>query len=191
MYKIAFILIFFILNSCATNQSSREQFQPTENKIAILYNSKDQNAVELINYILCFNSIHKINSKFVTFETQQDENKMQDVTTLISNGGYQVIISLLNAQSSQMLDDILKKSRITLFSSSALQFKYVNFIDNKNLTLHDNLHIEVDKAYTAAQGKPAPQNALNIYKILSLIQDATHNHDDQLNIVSLRDNIKP
>jgi hypothetical protein len=175
----ATIIVLFVLNSCAGQQYSNT-LATSENKIAILYNSKDPGSLELINYIFCYEQTSKLNAKFTPYEVQQDGTGLKEKLKELSAANYNVVISLLTGETAKILDQDISKMNITLFSPNKNDFSYKHFISNTNMAVNNQILLETDIAYQSSRSLPLPQNSVNMFKILSLIK-AVSDTEHQLN----------
>jgi len=168
MFKYIFVLALVFLNGCASNNYTNT-LTNNQNKVAILYNSKDPGSLELIDYSLCYETISKTNAKFSTVEIQADGTGLKDKLSSLSNSGYKVIISLVTGENAKILDKEISSFNFTLFSSNSSSFTYKQYLNTEKLAFSNQTLNIVDSTYTAAKSLPLPQNSKNLYKILSLI----------------------
>lgn len=172
-YKVFAVLVALLtVNSCTSVQYSNS-LDSSKNKIAILYNHKDQGSLELINYIFCYEKAALLDAKFSTHEISQDGTGLQNKLTELTLGGYQVIISLLRGETAKMLDQDISKMDFALFSPTQNDFKYKAFISDENLPINNQTLYNVDIIYQSSSTLPLPQNSVKMFKILSLIKALT------------------
>ena len=165
MYKYILALALIFLNGCASNNYTNTLID-NSNKVAILYNSKDQGSTELINYTLCYNTIKKTNAQYLTVEIPADGEGLKAKLANLTSSGYKVIISLLTGETAKILDKDISGFNFTLFSAHAHNFSYKQYIATDKQLFNDHTLILVDSAYKSAKSLPLPQSSNNLYKFL-------------------------